>query len=413
MFEIIFKRRWARMQHRAAPLLKEREEYLRHLWGLGHRKGTLRVAAEVLLHTIRTMNLTSLRRVSEAEIRAASLRWAFKEAPCPISRRNQNSAQKFFRVTRNWLRFHRMLVDPSPPECWFDGPLADFLQNLHKTRRLAPWTITAYATRMRIFFRWLEVRRSSISAITFDDIDEFIDERRSAGVSPRLLVASCSVLRRFFCFAEDRHWCQIGFSHGIRNPVQIKYDPTPSGPSWNDVRRLIRDTGDVKAADCRARAILLLCAIYGLRDSEVTRLSLGDFDWRNETFIVRRAKRGRTQQFPLQYEVGEAIIRYLRLVRPHCDCSRLFVTLNAPYRPMPTVWLAISRRMRRLGIISKHYGSHALRHACATQLLKKGSSLKDIADFLGHRSLDSVSAYAKHDLRSLRDVANIRLAGIL
>lgn len=413
MIENMFARRWTRMQHQTAPLLEEREEYLRHLWRLGHSKTTLRVAAEVLLHTIRIMNFTGLRSVSEAEIREASRRWALEENPYRISRRNKTSARKFFRVTRNWLRFQRMLVEPSPPEYWFDLPLRDFLQDLHKTRGLTPWTITAYASRLRIFFKWLGVRRSCISAITITDIDEFIDERRSVGISPRLLVASCSALRSFFCFAEERRWCRIGFSFGIRNPVQIKYDPTPSGPSWKEVRRLIRDTDGVKAADCRARAILLLCAIYGLRNSEVTHLALADFDWRNETFTVRRAKRGRTQQFPLQYEVGEAIIRYLRLGRPHCNCSSLFVTLQAPYRPLNTIWLPISRRMKKLGVISKHRGSHALRHACATELLRKGSSLPDIAEFLGHRSLDSVAVYAKLDTRALREIANIRLAGVL
>jgi hypothetical protein len=35
---------------------------------------------------------------------------------------------------------------------------------------------------------------------------------------------------------------------------------------------------------------------------------LDDFDWQNET-LLRRAKQGRVQQFPIQYEIGQAIIR--------------------------------------------------------------------------------------------------------
>lgn len=138
----------------------------------------------------------------------------------------------------------------------------------------------------------------------------------------------------------------------------------------------------------------------------------GDFDWYNETFIVRRRKGGPIQQFPIQHEVGEAIIRYLQTARPECRSRHLFVTQCPPYRPLRTVYAIISRRMKRLGIESVHVGPHSLRHACATALLRKGTALKDIASFLGHRNMDSVSIYAKYDSRMLRAVAAFSLGGV-
>ena len=68
--------------------------------------------------------------------------------------------------------------------------------------------------------------------------------------------------------------------------------------------------------------------------------------------------------------------------------------------------------MKRLKVDSEHFGAHSLRHACATQLLRQGSSLRDIADFLGHRGMQSVSIYAKYDVRLLREVATFSLAGV-
>jgi site-specific recombinase XerD len=65
-----------------------------------------------------------------------------------------------------------------------------------------------------------------------------------------------------------------------------------------------------------------------------------------------------------------------------------------------------------LGIELRHQGPHALRHACATRLLQKGSSLKEIADFLGHRNTKSVGIYAKCDIAALRKVAAFRLGGL-
>ena len=72
----------------------------------------------------------------------------------------------------------------------------------------------------------------------------------------------------------------------------------------------------------------------------------------------------------------------------------------------------MKRRFKLLGIQSKGYGPHALRHACATHLLRKGTSIKDIADFLGHRSTKAIGIYAKLDTRSLRKVAAFRLKGL-
>ncbi|MBW8870547.1 MAG: tyrosine-type recombinase/integrase [Acidobacteriales bacterium] len=121
------------------------------------------------------------------------------------------------------------------------------------------------------------------------------------------------------------------------------------------------------------------------------------------------------QQFPTQYEVGEAILDYLQHGRPKCASRFVFLTSQAPYHPLSptTMRCVVVECMKKLGIQSARHGPHSLRHACATQLLKKGSSLKEIADFLGHRTTHCVAVYAKYDQRSLRKVAAFSLAGIL
>ena len=66
-----------------------------------------------------------------------------------------------------------------------------------------------------------------------------------------------------------------------------------------------------------------------------------------------------------------------------------------------------------LGIHVPRRGPHVLRHACAGHLLARGLSLKEIADHLGHRSLDSTRIYAKVDLQGLREVAAFDLGGLV
>ena len=91
----------------------------------------------------------------------------------------------------------------------------------------------------------------------------------------------------------------------------------------------------------------------------------------------------------------------------------VFVTMHRPHRAATNIGSAIRKVMNAQGILDQPCGLHALRHACATELLRKGTSLRGIADFLGHRSIRSVSVYAHCDLRALREVANFSLSGVL
>ena len=58
-------------------------------------------------------------------------------------------------------------------------------------------------------------------------------------------------------------------------------------------------------------------------------------------------------------------------------------------------------------------GPHSLRHACATHLLSEGFSLKEIGDYLGHRSPRSTQIYAKVDRKKLDQVAGPKLSGLM
>ena len=68
--------------------------------------------------------------------------------------------------------------------------------------------------------------------------------------------------------------------------------------------------------------------------------------------------------------------------------------------------------MRRLGLNCRRRGAHSLRHAFAQRLLAADVPMREIGDFLGHRSLDSTAVYARADLKRLRQVAEIDLEGL-
>jgi integrase/recombinase XerD len=413
MIESIFVFESTRARQREAPLLKEREQYLSYMLSEGVSKQRVRTIASMLLHVIRLMELSCLRVVDMAEIQQGSQRW-LTDTSHKMRRPGESSVSSFTYTAKNWFRFHDLINTPIATEEPTEVIVREFLHFINVTRGVSPQTTRTYRSRVFHFLSWAMTRREKLSMISLTDVDDYLETKRVAGCLPRTIASCCAAFRMFFRYAEIRGWNESKLAPAIHSPRIPRYDAAPKGPPWKDVRRLL-DTDFGKAApELRAAAIFSLCSIYALRRIEVVNLMLSDFDWINETFTVRRAKRGRVQEFPIQFEVGETILRYLQHGRPPCTCRHLFVTLRPPYKPVhaTTLWAIIGPRVKRLGINSQHFGAHSLRHACATQLLRTGSSLREIADFLGHRDMKSVSIYAKYDVRSLREVATFSLAAV-
>jgi integrase/recombinase XerD len=414
MIEGILEEPLALTRHRTAPLLKEREQFLSHLLRQGTSHPRVRSIAAYLIHIVRLLELTSLRNVEVEEIKKAGECWANYQGPLRRRKAGRTAAFCFTNVAKNWLRFHGRLTVLAAPVHPFDERITDFIECMQSTQGLSPDTIRSYSSRARVFLKWLAKRHEALYSVSLHDVDDFLAEKTAERWRPMTLASQAQALRAFFAHAAIRGWCVPGIDRGVQGPAVPKYDGLLKGPTWKEVRRLLHSTSGTKPAALRARAILSLCSIYALRSSEVTRLRLNDFDWRDERFAVQRAKRGGVQHYPIQYEVGEAILRYLTKGRPRCPCRHVFVTLHPPYRPLKasSMWQITSRRMRQLGLASVHHGPHALRHACATHLMRRGTSLKEIADFLGHRDSKSIGIYAKYDTKALRKVAAFRLAGL-
>ncbi len=414
MIESLFAFASTRARYLEAPLLKERVDYLWHLHHQGRNRKHLRLTAARLLNSIEFLNLTNARPVDRLEILNAGARWAADPAVGRRGKGTKNSAYNFSRTTIQWLRFNGLFVEVRKPELPFDALVNSHLENLQVIKGLSPVTVSNLRGRLSKFQKWVAGREISIENITLNDLDAFLDLLQGKGWRPRSIASTSEALRGFFRYCEAKEYCAPGIARGILSPRFSQRQPEPRGPAWRDVRRLLRSLTGTSPAELRAKAIISLCSIYALRRGEVVRLRLRDFDWVNETLTIQRSKRGRVQHFPIQYEVGEAILKYLQLGRPKCHCPYLFTTLVTPYRPMgpACLWKIVAKRLKGLGIQSQNYGPHSLRHASATKLLRAGSSLRDIADFLGHRGLSAVTVYAKYDPRLLRRVGSFSLAGV-
>lgn len=105
--------------------------------------------------------------------------------------------------------------------------------------------------------------------------------------------------------------------------------------------------------------------------------------------------------------VGTALLDYLQHGRPSTSDRHVFFRVLAP--PRPLTYEGVSSRasyyLRRAGCKVPRPGSHTLRHTCVQRLVDTGFSLKEIGDYVGHRSPASTAIYGKVAIEQLRTVA--------
>ena len=414
MIEDLFKRPTVLARYREGPLAEAREEFLKYCAKEGYSHSMLRKIAWVLLAIAHSIDVDHGNVTTQDIESAVSCRRRFKRQ----SMRTKKSVwtrQMLIHFATEWVRHLGCLQQTPRAQNAFTVQVDGFARHMRDERGLSPVTISTRCERLNLFFGGLCPPRDTMGAITIADVDAFIESKGKQGWTRASLAALASSLRSFFRFAEARGWCAPGITAVIESPRLYAREGIPEGPGWDDVQRLLASTNGDRAADIRDHAILMLLAVYGLRRGEVAGLRLDDLDWEGELIHITRPKQRRAQRYPLLPAVGEAILRYLREVRPRCCHRALFLTLGAPIRPLsaPSITPVAHAHLSRLGLTLSPRGAHCLRHACASHLLASGFSLKQIGDHLGHRSANSTLSYTKVDLAGLRQVAELDMGALL
>jgi len=182
----------------------------------------------------------------------------------------------------------------------------------------------------------------------------------------------------------------------------------PPRLAWEDVQRAIDAIETTTQSGMRDRAMMLLLATTGMRNRELRDLELGDIQWRTGELVLRHTKGHRDRVVPLLDETGAALAEYVLHARPLTTDRKVFLSYTTPVRAFRLSG-AISRivriRLERAGIAIQRGGAHLLRHSLATRLIEQERPIKEVADLLGHRNIDTTSFYVKVAVPQLADVA--------
>jgi integrase/recombinase XerC len=132
----------------------------------------------------------------------------------------------------------------------------------------------------------------------------------------------------------------------------------------------------------------------GLRAGELASLLLSDITLgeRSGQVMVRRGKGNKARRIPLNTEARAVIRDYLQ-IRPSREILNFLIGQRGEPLSAHAIYDVVVKYGRLAGL--DDVAPHTLRHTFTRTLLACGTTINDVADLLGHSSLDTTRIYTR------------------
>lgn len=301
------------------------------------------------------------------------------------------------------------------PTAQFTLPLAEasrlYLDHLKIERGLSKETVYSYASWLSNFTKWLETNgypNPTIAVLNVPVLTRFLHSLHARNLRPRSIRGVFYPLRGIGEYLTTQGYLTENPAKKITLPKKdaaIRQTVTDM-----EVSNLLTATGNIrnKKRAALARAVLAIFIYGGLRRTETIGLHLSDVNMEEGSLLVRVGKGSKSRRVFPHTECMEAIGEWLALRPTHTPHDFLFI--SGQTRPMgekalvslldEVKCIAGYRAERRICL-------HALRHNCATRLLRNGADLGQIQVFLGHTSLLTTQAYLHTGEENIRGIGHL------
>ena len=215
-------------------------------------------------------------------------------------------------------------------------------------------------------------------------------------------------LRCYFRFLQFEGKCSRNLIGAVPTVPNWKLATLPKTMTKEQLVKFLASFNRKTPSGQRDYAMALCFLELGIRASEVKDLLLDDIDWKNSTVNIRASKTSQSRILPLPFRLGRALACYLKNGRPKTDSRNVFIRHSVPKGKPVTIYI-VRATMRyaheRAGLSDQFTGTHVFRHTLATTMHQKGATLKEVADILGHKCIDTTTIYTKLNLTMLAKVA--------
>lgn len=259
---------------------------------------------------------------------------------------------------------------------------------------------------VRIFLCWLFGTSKVDSAkITPETLLRFVTDQ-AVVLKPSSVSVLLSALRSYLRFLQFKGECNVALLASVPRPPNWSLATIPPCLSNTELEAFWATFDQSTPIGRRDYAMARCLMDLGLRCYEVASLNLDDINWYRGVVDLKYNKSRCNAQMQLPDRTGRAIVDYLRNGRPTTTSRSIFVFHRAPLGggvANTTVRGAIRRAFSRANL--SWSGTHILRHTMATRMVQSGSSLKEVADILRHRDINTTRIYTKVNLPELKQVA--------
>jgi integrase/recombinase XerD len=306
----------------------------------------------------------------------------------------------------SYLRGRGVVPEPVAADTPLERLLAGYRDYLVRERGLVAGSVELRERVARLFLdERPEPLELALARLQAGDVTAFVvaqcrNRRRGVAWSRTLT----SGLRSLFRYLHVEGWVPVALAQAVPSVAGWRLASLPRALEAEQVARLLESCDRSTVLGGRDFAILMLLSRLGLRSCEIASLRLDDIDWRVGQLTVR-GKGSRTERLPLGHDVGEALVSHLRSDRGGTSCREVFLRAPAPHGAISPAGVrsVVHAACDRAGMT--RVGAHRLRHTLATELLRTGAGLEQIARVLRHSSVATTAIYAKVDRAALRTLA--------
>lgn len=281
-----------------------------------------------------------------------------------------------------------------------------YVRHLEVARRLATNSLEAYSRDLARLAEFAESHGRSVEALQLDDLELFVRELMTSGLSPTSTARAVASLRGFYKFLRLNGTVAHNPAEDLRSPKTFR--ALPKFLSLEDVESLLRGPDVNTPRGQRDKALIELLYATGLRVSELVGLRMSDVR-SDEGFLKTVGKGSKERIVPVGDEAAKWVGQYLREGRPKLVKKRdgpwLFLNSRGQRLSRVGFWKALKAYGRKAGIRGP-LSPHVLRHSFATHLLDRGADLRAIQTMLGHADLSTTQIYThvlEARLRSVYD----------